>query len=178
MKRIAAVVATLLLAAGSAAAQQAMKPAAEMEQIKSFAGSWTCSGNAPASSFGPAHKTQAVVQSKRDLDGHWIVGSVKGTRTAEDPHPIHGMFHMGYDPAAKSYAMFWLDNTGSWAHSTSPGWQGNTMVFTGDQLVMGQKAKVRDTFVKKTEADWQHRVEMNIKGNWELIVDESCKKKM
>jgi hypothetical protein len=177
MRRITVGLAICLLAAGFAAAQDTMKPAPEMEQLKGFEGTWTCSGNVAASAFGPAHKTQGTVQGKRDLNGFWVVGAVKETKTAENPHPMHGMFHMTYDAAEKQYRLIWLDSTGSWATSTSPGWQGNTMTFTGEQTIMGQKVQGRDTFVKKTERDWEHRFELNTAGNWEAIVQENCRKK-
>lgn len=169
--------AVLMLVVSSALAQDVPKPAPELSQVKYFAGSWKCAGDAPASPFGPAHKTQSSLMIKPDLDGFWYAGMMTEVKTASNPHPVKGMIHVGYDPAAKQYVMVWLDNFGSWATETSPGWQGDTMVWTGEQNVMGEKATARDTFVKKSDREYTHKFELNMKGQWGTIIDETCKKK-
>jgi hypothetical protein len=50
------------------------------------------------------------------------------------------------------------------------------MVWTGDQNVMGEKATARDTFVKKSDTEYTHKFELQMKGQWSPIVDETCKK--
>jgi hypothetical protein len=177
MKTLATASALTLLLGASALAQDAPKPAPEMAQVKYFAGSWTCSGDAPASPFGPAHKTQTTMMLKLDLDGFWYGGMVTEMKTASNKNPVKGMLHLTYDASAKQYVLVWLDNFGSWATETSPGWQGDTMVWTGDQMVMGEKATARDTFVKKSDREYTHKFELNMKGQWGTIVDETCKKK-
>jgi hypothetical protein len=176
MKTMTASGAVLLLAACSALAQQAPKPAPEMSQVKYFAGSWKCSGDAPASPFGPAHKTQSSLTLKSDLDGFWYAGTMAEMKTASNTQPVKGMVHIGYDPKGKQYAMVWVDNFGSWATEMSPGWQGDTQVWTGDMMVMGDKTTARDTFVKKSDNEFTHKFELNMKGQWAPIVDETCKK--
>jgi hypothetical protein len=177
MRTLAAVSAAgLLLVASFALAQEAPKPAPEMANVKYFAGTWKCSGDAPASPFGPAHKTQSTTTLKLDLDGFWYAGMMTEMKTASNPHPVKGMAHVGYDASAKQYVVVWLDNFGSWATEMSPGWQGDTMVFTGDQMLMGEKATARDTFVKKSDNEYTHKFELQTKGQWGTIVDETCKK--
>jgi hypothetical protein len=114
---------------------------------------------------------------KLDLDGFWYGGMVTEMKTASNKNPVKGMLHLTYDASAKQYVLVWLDNFGSWATETSPGWQGDTMVWTGDQMVMGEKATARDTFVKKSDREYTHKFELNMKGQWGTIVDETCKKK-
>ena len=176
MKTTIASAAVFLLVASSALAQQAPKPAPEMSQVKYFGGSWTCSGDAPASPFGPAHKTKTSLMLKSDLDGFWYDGTLTEMKTASNTQPVKGMVHIGYDATGKQYVMLWVDNFGSWATEMSPGWQGDTMVWTGDQMVMGEKATARDTYVKKSDTDYTHKFELNMKGQWSPIVDETCKK--
>jgi len=177
MKTLATASALTLLLGVSALAQDAPKPAPEMAQVKYFAGSWTCSGDAPASPYGPAHKTQSTLMLKLDLDGFWYGGMLTEMKTASNKHPVKGVLHLTYDASAKQYVLVWLDNFGSWATETSPGWQGDTMVWTGDQMVMGEKATARDTFVKKSDREYTHKFELEMKGQWGTIVDETCKKK-
>ena len=176
MKTTLASVAGLLLVASSALAQQAPKPAPEMSQIKYFAGSWKCTGDAPASPFGAAHKTESSLILKSDLDGFWYSGPLAEMKTASNTQPVRGMVHIGYDATGKQFAMVWVDNFGSWATEMSPGWQGDTMVWTGDMMVMGEKDTARDTYVKKSDTEFTHKFELNMKGQWSPIVDETCKK--
>ena len=176
MRNTVASAAVLLLAASSALAQQAPKPAPEMSQVKYIAGSWSCSGDAPAGPFGPAHKTKSSLALKSDLDGFWYNGMMTEMKTASNTQPVKGMLHVGYEPAGKQYVMVWVDNFGNWSTEMSPGWQGDTMVWTGDMMAMGEKAGARDTFVKKSDTEFTHKFELNMKGQWGTIVDETCKK--
>ena len=176
MKNTLASTAVFLLVASSALSQQAPKPAPEMSQVRYFAGSWACSGDAPASPFGAAHKTQTSLVLKSDLDGFWYDGTFTEMKTASNTQPVKGMLHIGYDAGGKQFVMVAVDNFGSWATEMSPGWQGDTIVWTGDQRVMGEKAGARDSFVKKSDTEFTHKFELNMKGQWNSIVDETCKK--
>ena len=176
MKTILVSAAVLLLAASSALSEEAPKPAPEMSQMKWFNGNWMCSGNAPASVFGPAHKTEATVTGKWDLSGFWMSGTYAEKKTASNPTPVRGMFHTTYDSKAKQFTQIWLDNFGTWATETSPGWQGDTSVWTGDQMIMGEKTGSRDTFVKKGDTEYMHKYELNTKGQWGLVIEETCRK--
>src|SRR6476660_5135632 len=176
MKNTLGSIAIFLLVGSSALAQGAPKPAAEMSQVKYFAGTWSCSGNAPASPFGAAHKTQSSLVLKSDLDGFWYNGTFTEMKTASNTQPVKGMVHLGYDTAGKQFVMTSVDNFGSWATEMSPGWQGDTMVWTGDQMTMGEKASARDTFVKKSDTEFTHKFDLTMKGQSSVIVDETCKK--
>jgi uncharacterized protein DUF1579 len=176
MKTTLVSAAALLLVASAALAQEAPKPAPEMSQLKYFAGSWSCSGDAPASPFGPAHKTKSSLMLKLDLDGFWYDGMMTEMKTASNTHPVKGMLHLGYDATSKQFVQVWVDNTGAWATQMSPGWQGNTIVFTGDQVVMGEKLTARDTLARKSDTEFTHKFELNMKGQWSPIIDETCKK--
>lgn len=176
MKTIITLAAGLLIVSSLALAQEAPKPAPELSQLKYFAGTWTCSGNAPDSPFGPAHKTESTVTGKWDLGGFWLTGTVAEKKTESNKQPVKGMFHTAYDAKGKQFAMIWVDNFGTWATEMSPGWQGDTSVWTGDQMLMGEKVSARDTFVKKSDTEYAHKYELNLKGQWSLITDETCKK--
>jgi hypothetical protein len=176
LKRLVATGALSLLLGASGLAQDAPTPAPEMANAKYFVGSWTCSGDAPASPFGPAHKTQTSLKLKSDLDGFWIAGTLAEAKTASNRIPVKGMFHLGYDPGSKQYVVVWLDNFGSWSTEMSPGWQGDSISFAGDQTVMGKKGVARDTFVKKSETEFTHKFELRLDGKTSTIVEETCKK--
>ena len=166
----------LVSAAFTLAQEGPPKPAPELSQLKYFAGSWSCSGDAPAGPFGPAHKTQSSLTLKADLDGFWYAGTMTEMKTASNPHPVKGMLHLGYDPASKQFVQVWVDNMGAWATQMSPGWQGDTWVFAGDQVVMGEKASARDTLVKKSDTEFTHKFELTMKGQTSTIIEETCRR--
>jgi uncharacterized protein DUF1579 len=177
MKKLLLGSALILVSAAFALAQEGPpKPAAELAGLKYFAGSWSCSGDAPAGPFGPAHKTQSSLMLKSDLDGFWYAGTMTEMKTASNPHPVKGMLHLGYDATSKQFVQVWVDNMGAWATQMSPGWQGETLVFSGDQTVMGEKAMARDTLVKKSDTEFTHKFELTMKGQTSTIIDETCKR--
>lgn len=180
MKKIA-LVSVLALFFGSLALAQSPsgppKPAPELANVKYFAGTWSCTGDAPASPFGPAHKTQSSLMLKPDLDGFWLAGTMMEKKTASNAQPVKGMLHIGYDSYAKKYVVVWLDNFGTWATEMSSGWEGETMIFSGDQMMMGEKASAKDTFTKKGTSEFTHKFEMTMKGENHVIVDETCKRR-
>jgi len=158
-----------------AKAEMAMpKPAAEMAQLQFFEGNWACAGTMSASPFGPAGKMTSTVRTHSDLGGFWESGVVKGTSPGMPP--FEGMFHMTWDPAAKHHLMFWVDNTGGWAQSTAPGWEGDKIVFSGDSYMGGKKFTTRDTFGKAAGGAMKHSWEMQQDGKWTPLGDETCKK--
>ena len=151
-------------------------PPRNCHSFKYFAGSWSCSGDTPASPFGPAHKTKSSLMLKSDLDGFWYTGTVTEMKTESNTHPVKGMLHFGYDATAKQFVQVWVDNFGTWSTEMLPGWQGDTLVWTGDQMVMGEKATARDTLVKKSDTEFTHKLELNMKGQWSPVIDEICKR--
>jgi hypothetical protein len=151
-------------------------PAPEMAQLKYFAGTWSCEGKVPAGPMGPSRKTRTTVSIHSDLGGFWYTGTVREVKSADNPNPMSGIFHETYDTANKQFLMQWVDNMGAWSTETSPGWDGDQIVYTGEAVMAGQKIPGRDTFVKKGEAEMTHTAEMSMGGQWTTIVVETCKK--
>ena len=153
---------------------EAPKPAKEMEQLAAFDGTWTCTGNAPAGPLGPAHATRSTAKFHKDLGGMWLSGTIAESASKENPQAFEGMAHMTYDAAGKGFVLLWVDNMGAWSTETSPGWQGDTMVWTGEGSLNGMKVGSRDTFTKKG-ADLHHVGEVQMDGKWVTLQDELCK---
>jgi hypothetical protein len=151
------------------------KPAAEMSNLKVFDGNWTCDGKVEATPLGPAGTMTGTVSSRTDLGGFWQSGTVKSTM-AGLPANMEGMFHMTYDPGSKQYVLLWVDNMGAYSHTTSTGWQGDKIVFTGDTSMGGKSMKVRDTFTKAAGGSLKHDMEAQIDGKWTVTGSETCKK--
>lgn len=152
-------------------------PPKEMAQIKSYEGAWVCHGSVPEGPLGPAHKSTTSVKIHSDLDGMWLSGRIEEAASKGNPHPFKGMMHMGYEAGAKTFQMIFVDNTGGSATQTSPGWEGDTMVWLGDGSMGGKKISARDTFTKKG-AELQHLGELQMDGKWIVVQDEICKREV
>ena len=125
--------------------------------------------------MGPAGTMKGTVTSRADLGGFWQSGTVKSTM-AGMPGTMEGMFHMTYDPGTKQYVLLWVDNMGAYSHTTSTGWQGDKIVFSGDTSMGGKSMKVRDTFTKAADGSLKHDMEAQIDGKWTSTGTEMCKK--
>ena len=171
---VSAVPALWAQAAAEKKAPEMPKPAAEMSKLDYFEGDWTCEGTMFPSPFGPGGKMTSTARIKDDLGGFWQTGMIKGNSPAMPP--FEGLFHTTYDPAGKQYVMLWVDNMGAWARSTSPGWQGDKMVYEGEGHMGGQTMMGRDTFAKAADGSMKHTWEMQMDGKWVPMGDETCRK--
>ena len=167
---------TMTFAAVAAAQQQGPpKPAAEMAQIAYFEGTWTCSGKMMESPMGPAANTTTNVQIRKDLNGHFQTGLIKGS--APNLPPFEGRFQATYDTGAKQFVMMWADNMGGWSQTSSAGWNGDTTTYAGESHMGGQTMKTREVFTKSGAASMKHISEAEMNAKWTTIGDESCTKK-
>jgi hypothetical protein len=167
--------AAVLMTVGSAVAQEMPKPASEMSQIAFFEGSWTCQGKANESPMGPAGEIKSTAEIRKDLNGFWQSGVVKGTM-ANMP-PFEGRFHVTYDAGAKQFLMLWVDNMGGWSQSTTSGWKGDILTYEGESHMGPQTMKSRDTFTRSGPGAMKHAWEASINGKWMTIGEETCRKK-
>ena len=172
----AAVAVVLASVAALAAAQQGPpKPAAEMSQLAYFEGTWTCKGKMHATPMAPAGEMSSTTEIRRDLDGHFQSGTIKGS--SPNMPPFEGRFHATYDTGMKRFVMLWVDNMGGWAQSSSPGWKGDVLVYEGEGHMGGQTMKGRDTFTKAGPSSMKHSWEMEVNGKWMTAGEETCQKK-
>lgn len=170
----AGVLAAAFAAVGSAQ-QGPPKPAPEMAQIAYFEGSWACSGKMFASPMGPAGDMKGSVEVRKDLDGHFQTGVVKGTSPTMPP--FEGRFQATYDAGMKQFVMLWVDNMGGWSQTAASGWKGDSLVYEGDSHMAGQTMKSRDTFTKTGATAMKHLWEAEMNGKWMTLGEETCNKK-
>jgi Protein of unknown function (DUF1579) len=174
MKRIMFAIASL--AAATVLAQAPPPPAPEMAQLKPFDGMFSCTGQSPASPFGPAHKTQATVKGGADFGGYWFIVRYDEKKTAENPQPLSAQLTWGYDGTQKRFVGTCIDAFGTSCNLTSAGWQGDTMVWEGESTMGGQKMGFRDTFTRKGTGIL-HKGEMQSEGKWVVLDEENCAKR-
>ena len=166
---------TASFAAVGSAQQGPPKPAPEMAQMAYFEGTWTCTGKMFESPMGPAGTMTSTAVIRKDLNGHFQTGTIKGS--SPNQPPFEGRFNATYDPGMKQHVMLWVDNMGGWSQSATTGWKGDELVYEGDAHMAGQTMKSRDTFTKSGPASMKHAWEMQTKGKWMPVGDETCTKK-
>lgn len=171
---LTAVAVVAAFAVGSAQPQGPPKPAPEMEQVAFFEGSWTCKGKTFETPMGPAGDMTSTADIRKDLNGHFQSGTIKGTMSNQPP--FEGRFHMTYDAGMKQFVMLWVDNMGGWAQTTSSGWKGDTMVYEGEGHMGGHTMKSRDTFTRGDKS-MKHAWAMQMDGKWVPAGEETCTKK-
>jgi hypothetical protein len=152
------------------------KPAAELEQLKMFEATWRCAGKQPAGPFGPEQEYKSVFKGKKDVDSFWISVEYSQKKSKAHAMPIITKGYVGYDPAAKKYVSLGVDNMGGSVTESSPGWEADKLIFTGDGQMSGQKISFRETYTKKGDKEMVWSGEMKMGKDWIPVGTDTCKK--
>jgi hypothetical protein len=164
-------------AAGAPPAMPAPKPAPELDQLKFLLGKWRCEGKQFASPvFGPEHSFKATAENKPDVDGFWNQFMYEEKKSKEHHgFKVHGLW--GWDQAGKQLVRAGASSDGSWDSATSPGMEGDKIVWTGEFSGPQGRLAFRHTFTKRSEKEWGHFLELkDPSGKWNPVEDVSCKR--
>ncbi|HKM79391.1 MAG TPA: hypothetical protein VJY15_00315 [Candidatus Acidoferrum sp.] len=180
MKTIILTFALFALSA-SAEGQSAKAPAAQklpdpLSNEKWFVGTWICKGTQHASPMGPAEEFTDRFSFHMALRGSWLLyqidqlkGPVKGNQTL--------IGSVTWDANAKVHVRRDMNIGGSRVDVTSPGWDGDKMVYTGYMVAGDEKLPVKHTFTKKGDAAYDSALEViGADGKVAMWEEESCKK--
>jgi hypothetical protein len=131
----------------------------ELQPLGYFQGSWTCEGVFPSSGKSIASN----MDFSSGLEGAWLAVQSDDV----PPNRFHARELWGYDKNAKGFRNFIFDNFGGARLFTSPGWDGDKLVWTGDafantdapaQRFIFQKSSAQEFVVswevRKPLADW------------------------
>jgi hypothetical protein len=166
------------MAAKPAASAEMMKPAPEMSKVSGLNGNWQCMGKVFASSMGPEHPTEATVSVHTELGGRWQVSHYKEKKTAQNQTPMEGDEYWGYDPAEKRWDRIAIDSWGGWSTGDAKDWEGNSITWMSEGMMMGSKAKYRDTFTKTSDTEIVYKGQAQASdGKWVDLWETTCKKK-
>ena len=153
------------------------KPAAEMDQLKFFVGKWKCEGKMFASPMtGPEHAVKGSAEDKLEQDGHWQTWTYEEKKSKEHMGlKAKGMW--GWDAGNKRFVRAGADAFGGWDSATSPGLQGDKIVWTGEISGPMGKMPFHHTFTKKSDKEWTHALEIKTPdGKWVPSEEVTCKK--
>ena len=154
----------------------APKPAAELDQLKMFEGTWRCDGKQPAGPMGPEQVYKSSFKGKKDVDSFWLAFEYSQKKSKVHNMPITAKGFLGYDPAAKKYVTMGVDNMGGSISESSSGWEGDKLVFSGDGQMGGQKISFRETYTKKSDKEMTWSGEMKMGKDWIPVGTDTCKR--
>jgi hypothetical protein len=166
----------------SAAAANAGPPKAAPEFVgatKYFIGSWSCDGKMPAGPWGPEAKMTSKLGFKMDMNNFWMILDGEQKSMGAQPMTMSFRGNNSYDPSTKKLMRMDYDSMGGIMHMSSPGWEGNKLVFSGEGMMMGQKMKIRHTMTKKSDTEFASAFETaGADGKFSPMGDDVCKKDM
>jgi hypothetical protein len=176
------IILTFALFAWSALAQD--KPAKattaqtppQLSVEKWFVGNWICEGTQHASPMGPGVTFTDQFSFKMALRGSWLIyhidqlkGPVRGKQTL--------IGSSTWDANAKVHVRRDMNIGGSRVDVTSPGWDGDELVYTGYMIIGDDKLPVKHTFTRKGDAAYDSVLEVTgADGKPAMWEEESCKK--
>lgn len=138
-------------AAQPVAAGPTLKP--ELAPLSFFIGRWSCSGEFTASKK-PISSHISVVP---DLDGALIAFRWDDN----PPNQFHALELWGFDKTGKKFQNSIHDNFGGLRLFDSPGWEGETLTWTGDRLAApadpGQRFVIERKSATEFVISWQVR---------------------
>ncbi|HXO28249.1 MAG TPA: hypothetical protein VOA80_12950 [Thermoanaerobaculia bacterium] len=159
-------------AASAPAAMPMPMPNPALDQLKFFAGNWQCAGTGYLE--GKGHPTSATVNMGWDLNGFFMSLRYEEKKTGVNPMPLTAVEHWGYSDELKKLVAGHVDSMGGYGTEATAGWEGNTMVWVGDDHMMGMRMPGRDTFVKHGDNEVTHLGEIQQNGAWIKQDEESC----
>jgi hypothetical protein len=124
MKRalVLAVMGNLLLAELAAAPPPAPKP--DFSSFLFYTGTWTC-----AQVVGGALRSPHTAVTRVGMNGTWMIEH-DTSRVAESDKVVTGTRYLTYDQSIMRWVEVGVNSSGGYWTASSPGWRGNTIVFT------------------------------------------------
>ena len=150
------------------------EPADELHQLDYFLGTWHCDGADYASPGGPTYPIERVITASNDLGGQWLTLHWEETQTAENPNPWNVEMAFTYEPARKSFAFIFRDNTRAWSTGTTPGWDGNQLIVVGEYPFEGRSVPYRDVYTKHADGTHGFVTETQLNGQWMANAEATC----
>ena len=163
---------SLLLGQVAAAPAPTMvpNPTPDLSAFAYLQGNWTCHGMLRGKDR-PDTYTGTVTHNGRYVTVHDVAPPFDQFRAAA----VNSDFYYTYDPQNKKYVAVEVDDFGGYGFATSPGWQGNTMVWTDKSAPDGS---VAITTINKV-SDGEYNIistGTDAKGNSVPMVKTNCKK--
>jgi hypothetical protein len=165
--------------AASKSKPTAPKPSPALTQaFKDASGTWSCTGSMDnPQAPGTQVKTKSEMRISPAVDGFAYVGVFRMEKNAAMPAGGKGTLQWGYDASRNKLVELGFDNMGSTWQGTSDGEKDGVTVWTEEGTMMGQPVKTRTTVTKKSPKEFTLTTEVENKGAWQKLGEDTCKKK-
>jgi hypothetical protein len=151
-----------------------LPPKPDFSSMKFLSGTWTCTTK---SSRRPA---SFVVTSSAGMDptGYWMVTKSLSHKVSWAPYDIHSTDLVTYDAGSHRWVDIYTDDQGGYNVATSPGWNGNSIVWTDAVITtQGNVASTTPTTITKvSDSKTTALNKFKEKSGREISVTTSCSK--
>lgn len=135
--------------------------APEMKSVAWMIGDWdivaTVAGSGGAAEKGRSHVAPA-------LGGVWL--EIRDTY----PQGNQDISYLGFNPVSRRWTTMTVDAVGNAVANTAERWQDNKLVFTGDVVVIGEKATLRQSVIRQGDRAYTVTNEERVAdGSWVLL---------
>jgi uncharacterized protein DUF1579 len=136
-------------------------PAPELQQLNWLLGTWDVQSTVFATAAAP----------ESNLGGTTVVTRVLGDTWLQFADEIFGkeqdLGFITYNVVTRKWIAAQVDASGNSVTTTSPGWSGNKIVFTGRALIVGEEAMLRQTLEKISDTQYMILNEERLpNGKW------------
>jgi hypothetical protein len=150
------------------ALQSQTSAAAAIQPLAYFIGQWTCDGHFTSNN----QPTSATITASLDLQNSWL----SFRWDDKPPSQFHALELWGFNKTSKQFTNFIYDNFGGVRMFTSPGWDGDTLIWLGDALADPNNPNQRFVIARKSSKEfvitWQtHQPQ----GDWRTGDELTCK---
>ena len=151
------------------AAAAAPVPPPELQQFRPFVGTSSCLSQVEESPLGPAHQARGSLTARRDRRAFWLQIRYQDPDGASEER-------WSWDPGLKKFVALLWDSFGGYGQGTSPGWEGDNLVWTGEVSMNVQKMPYRQTFTRAKDGSISESWEMQMNGAWTKLTSGTCKR--
>jgi hypothetical protein len=155
------------------------RPPPELDKAFRFLdGTWKCTSKFPEGAMGPgspAVTVSSTVKFRKDLKGFFYRGEYQTGKANQAPQ-FHGILYLSYVPGQNVYTLTSVDDMGGVELATSTGFEGDTITFSGESYMMGQKVKVRETISRQGKAGSGHTFEADLGKGFQLFGEDTCRR--
>jgi hypothetical protein len=151
------------------------KPVNKLHELDALGGKWQCKGTMFAFAGMPAHPITATVNGEWILNNKWLDMHYVETKTKENAMPFEVRGFFTYDETAKKFELGSIENDGGYSTEESNGWEGDKIVFAGPNHMGGAPVmNGKDTWTKKGANSLTYSFEVEEKGAWKKLIEETC----
>jgi hypothetical protein len=152
------------------------QPAAQLADLTFFTGVWDADGTFFATPFSAQKPIQMRITVEPEHRGFWVRTRAAELPSHDNPNPLSATYLWGFDPQEDRFIAEWFDSNGGRASQTSPGWNGDLLVFNGQMTAGGFTFALRDTFTRRGDNEYHHLGEVDLGQGWIPVDEENARR--